>query len=261
MATTVTPIPTEFGQQDIVYKLKANPTPIEYVLPSRNTTAFSLLYFDKELGNRALRYATNQRSPFEDEQDQHSLIKPIIFVNGFLTVPKNNPVLQWFLSIHPLLGRSFEVVNKEKDAQSQLDFEEKQDEARGVLKSLSEVEIENAARILFGKGVSKKTLPEIKIEIRRLINKDPQAFLAIVDNPQVEHDSDVVRFFEEKLLTIKSGNAVHFNTKGSKSKMCTIPKGGNKYDIVAEFLKDIENEDALKTLKLELSEKLASKSE
>ena len=48
------------------------------------------MYFDErqEL-NRALRYARNQKSPFEDEQDGNAIVEPIVFEDGFLSVPKN----------------------------------------------------------------------------------------------------------------------------------------------------------------------------
>ena len=60
---------------DKTYKLKSNATPISFTLPSRNTTRFPLMYFDEEQNmNRALRYARNQKSPFEDEQDGNFLL-------------------------------------------------------------------------------------------------------------------------------------------------------------------------------------------
>ena len=40
------------------------------MLPTSNSRRSPLLWFDEERGeNRALRYASNQKSPFEDEQD------------------------------------------------------------------------------------------------------------------------------------------------------------------------------------------------
>ena len=51
---------------------------------------FPLLWFDEEKGeNRALRYARNQKSPFEDEQDGNAIVEPVIFEDGFLRVPRS----------------------------------------------------------------------------------------------------------------------------------------------------------------------------
>ncbi|NCX26843.1 MAG: GNAT family N-acetyltransferase, partial [Burkholderiaceae bacterium] len=46
-----------------------------------NTTARRLYHFDGKT-NRALRYARNQKSPFEDEQDGNFILEPIVFENG-----------------------------------------------------------------------------------------------------------------------------------------------------------------------------------
>ena len=65
---------------DKVYKLTRSAAPLSFMLPVRNSRRFPLLFFDEEKGtNRALRYARNQRSPFEDEQDGNAIIEAIIF--------------------------------------------------------------------------------------------------------------------------------------------------------------------------------------
>ena len=70
-----------------IYFLKNNRAPLTFVLQSRNSRRSPLLWFDEEKGiNRALRYARNQRSPFEDEQDDNAIVEPIMFENGKLSV-------------------------------------------------------------------------------------------------------------------------------------------------------------------------------
>ena len=80
------------------YRLKKDNSPLTFMLPTRNTKRYPLLWFDEETGvNRPLRYARNQKTPFEDEQDGNAIVEPIIFEDGMLYVPKNNQVLQKFL--------------------------------------------------------------------------------------------------------------------------------------------------------------------
>ncbi len=87
------------------YKLTQDRAPLSYTIPSRNTKRSALLYFDEETGtNRSLRYARNQKSIFEDEQDGNVILEPIIFEDGFLSVDKANQVLQKFFTFHPLIG-------------------------------------------------------------------------------------------------------------------------------------------------------------
>ena len=63
-----------------------------------------------------------KKSPFVDEQDGNAILEPIIFEDGFLRVSKTNQVLQEFLALSPNNGSKFEEVNKEKDAQKELEF-------------------------------------------------------------------------------------------------------------------------------------------
>ena len=94
------------------YKLKSEATPLNYMLSSRNSTRFPLLWFDEDKGiNRPLRYARNQKSPFEDEQDGNAILEPIVFEDGFLYVPKENQILQEFLSYHPQKDQVFQEVD------------------------------------------------------------------------------------------------------------------------------------------------------
>ena len=101
---------------DKVYKL-IHSSPLSFTIPSRSSRRFPLLWFDEVNNvNRPLRYAVNQKTPFEDEQDGNPLIEPVIFIDGMLSVARNNPVLQEFLYYHPMMGTVFAEVNYEKDA-------------------------------------------------------------------------------------------------------------------------------------------------
>ena len=99
---------------DKVYRLTKNNSPLSFMLPTRNTKRYPLLWFDEEKGiNKPLRYARNQNSPFEDEQDGSAIVEPIIFEDGMLHVPKNNQVLQKFLHYHPMKGLKYEEIDKQ----------------------------------------------------------------------------------------------------------------------------------------------------
>ena len=65
------------------YRLKNGQSPLAYMLSSRHSLRSPLLYFDEEAGiNRPLRYARNQKSPFEDEQDGNAILEPVVFEDG-----------------------------------------------------------------------------------------------------------------------------------------------------------------------------------
>ncbi len=101
--------------EDKAYKLTREVAPLSLILASRHTNRVPLLYFDEDTGvNRPLRYARNQNSPFQDEQDDNAILEPIVFEDGFLFVPRTNQVLQKFLSYHPGNGKIFVEINKRK---------------------------------------------------------------------------------------------------------------------------------------------------
>ena len=113
------------------YRLKGDKSPLSYMLSSRHSQRSPLLHFDEEQGNnRPLRYARNQKSPFEDEQDGNAILEPIVFEDGMLSVSKENQVLQKFLELHPSNGYVFEEINHERDAAVELEWVEFELEAQ-----------------------------------------------------------------------------------------------------------------------------------
>ena len=86
---------------DKVYKLKRDISPLSLTIPSRNTKRFPLLHFDGQY-NRPLRYAVNQKSPFEDEQDDNAILEPVIFVEWVSYLyPKTEPCITGVPSLPP----------------------------------------------------------------------------------------------------------------------------------------------------------------
>ncbi len=235
---------------DKIYKLKGDAAPLSYTIPSRNTRRFPLLWFDEENNvNRPLRYAVNQKTPFEDEQDGNAIVEPIVFENGFLQVPKNNPVLQQFLYYHPLNGRTFVEVDTEKDAVKEVEYLSAEVDALVQARQLSVEQLETVARVLFGKDPSRFTTAELKRDILVYAKKDPKGFINMLNDPMLKLQSNVHVFFDNKLLTFRNGQKeVWFNTVTNKKKMLTVPYGQDPYFTIAEFLKTDDGIDALKML-------------
>lgn len=246
MAKSTTPV-------DKVYRLKIG-NPLSYTLASRNHPRFPLMWFDEKNNiNRALRYATNQKSPFEDEQDGNAIIEPIIFEDGLLRVPKNNPVLQQFLFYHPLNGTIFTEVDKEKDAAEEVDDLNLEIEALVEARQLSLDQIETLTRVMFGKDPSTVSTAELKRDILVFAKRDPREFLNILNDPELKFQAKVRLFFENKLLILRNGDKeVWFNTATNKKKMLSVPFGEDPYEMVAHFLQSDEGIDSLKMLEATL---------
>jgi hypothetical protein len=238
---------------DKVYKLTIG-NPLSYSLASRNHPRFPLMWYDeKKNENRALRYAINQKSPFEDEQDGNAIIEPIMFEDGFLSVPRTNPSLQAFLHYHPLNGRVFVEVDEEKDAVYEVESLDLEIDALVEARKLSLQQLETLTRVMFGKDPSTISTAELKRDILVFAKNDPRGFLTVLNDPELQFQDKIRLFFGEKLLGMRNNDKeVWFNTPTNKKKMVSIPYGEDPYDIVAGFLQSDEGIDALKMLEANL---------
>jgi len=239
---------------DKIYKLKSNGTPISFTLPSRNTSRFQLLYFDEENNtNRALRYARNQKSPFEDEQDGNFILEPVIFDNGFLNVPRTNPVLQQFLHYHPMNGTVFVEVDKTIDAAKEVEDLNFEVDALIEARQLSIEQLEVVSRVMFQKDVTTVSTAELRRDVLIYAKKEPRSFLEILNDPLLKLQSNVQLFFSHNLLQFRNGEReVWYNTKSNKKKMMSIPFGEDPYETVALFLKSDDGLEVLKFLEISL---------
>ena len=237
---------------DKTYKLKSNATPISFTLPSRNTTRFPLLYFDEENNvNRPLRYARNQKSPFEDEQDGNFLLEPIIFDDGFLSVPRTNPVLQQFLHYHPLNGSAFIEVDKTIDAAKEVEMLNFEVDALIGARQLTIEQLEVVSRVMFQKDVTNISTAELRRDVLIYAKREPKSFLDILNDPLLKLQSNVQMFFSSNILQFRNGQReVWFNTKSNKKKMMGIPFGEDPFETVALFLKTDEGIEVLKFLEI-----------
>ena len=231
---------------DKIYRLRRGIAPLSYILPSRNSHRHPLMYFDGT-SNRALRYSPNQKTPFEDEQDKNVILEPIIFENGFLRVPKNNPVLQWFLEIHPDNGRKFEVVNNERDAESELEVINYEVDALIAAKTLGLSELERIGRVILGKDVTKMSTAELKRDVLVYARNNPKEFLNTLNDPMTNMTATVALMFDKGLLSYRAGKDVHFNLPNNKKRMLTVPYGESRDYIVASYL---QSDEGLETFKL-----------
>lgn len=238
---------------DKVYRLK-NGSPLAYTLASRNHPRFPLMWYDEEKNvNRALRYCVNQKSPFEDEQDGNAILEPIIFADGFLSVPKQNPALQLFLFYHPMNGNVFVEVDKAKDAAQEVDELNLEVDALIEAKSLSIDQIEMLTRVMFGKDPTLISSAELKRDMLIFAKRNPAEFLKVLNDPELKYQAKITMFFEAKLLQLRNnGKEVWYNTGTNKKKMLSVPFEADPMDVVGHFLKTDEGIDSLRMLEATL---------
>ena len=241
---------------DKVYRLTRGHAPLSLMIPARSTRRTPLLYFDEEKGeNRELRYAKNQRSVFVDEQDGNILMEAIVFEDGFLSVPKNNQVLQKFLELHPLNGRKFEEVDTEREARQEMEDLNLEVDALIEARNLTVSQMETVGRILFDEDVSLVTTAELKRDILIFARKYPDTFLNAVNDPDLKLNSKVKLFFDKGLLSFRpKKREIYFSLASNRKKMASVPFGEDHVSFLSAYFQSDEGIDTLKYLENNLDE-------
>jgi len=239
--------------KDRVYILKGSSSPLTYVLPSRHTRRFPLLHFDGT-SNRALRYASNQKSVFEDEQDQNPILEPVMFTDGVLNVPKTNPVLVKFLELHPLNSVTFEEFNPEKEAADEIEELDIELDAQLAARNLSIEQLEHVCRVVMGHAVDKMTTPELKRDVLIYARNNPKEFLSLVNDPALAVMSLASKALSEGIIVTKNnGRDLYYNLPNNKKKIASVPVNETAEGYLSYFMDIEEGRELLELVKLKLS--------
>ena len=107
MSKTKQKLAPEWEIKDRTYFLTNNVSPLTYTLGTRHSRRYPLLHFDESTGEqREIRYATNQKTVFVDEQKGNATLSHIVFTDGILEVSKQQQALQKLMSIyHPQVNK------------------------------------------------------------------------------------------------------------------------------------------------------------
>jgi len=231
------------------YRLLNGRRPLSYTIPSRNSSRSPLLWFDEEQGiNRPLRYARNQKSPFEDEQDGNAILEPVVFEDGMLMVERSNQALQEFLHYHPQNGMVFEEINREYDAAKELEAATVELDAQVMAMELPLEKMITVCRVFLGNAVDRMTTPELKRDLLMFAKTQPVELVDIINDPMLDLQDLVMNLFEAKLIKFsKSKKEVWYNLKSNKKKMMTIPHNTDPYYMVGTYL---QSDDGLEMFKL-----------
>jgi hypothetical protein len=223
--------------KDRIYVLKDGTEPISFMLQSRGGKRNPLLYFDETKGiNRSIRYSSNQKTPFVDEQDEHVVVEPIIFEDGMLRVDKTNVILQEFLKCHPGNGKIFIEFDPEKAADEDIEMVNQEVDALIAAKEMSIDKCEEILRDIIGDRVSQMTSKEVRRDILVYARTNPYEFLTLSGDPSVRIKNNIAKFFELRVIQMRNQDRdVFFNLPNDKKKMMSIPEGVDKFTHLFEY--------------------------
>jgi hypothetical protein len=241
--------PTAWEIKDRVYLLKGNKTPLLFTVPAKHSRAKALLWFDEEKGiQRELRYATNQNSPFVDEQKGQVTLGHIFFRDGKLMVPKQKQNLQKLLSLyHPMKNRQFFEKDDQMDAEVDLNYLETEIEALKIASTLDIDDAEAILRVETGTNVSSLTSKEIKRDIIVFARNNPAQFLELMQDEDIHLKNIAMKAVKLKVIKMSPDGRAFLWEKNSK-KIMGIPFDQDPYPAIADWFKTDEGMEVLESI-------------
>jgi len=239
--------------KDRTYILKGDLKPLTYRLQGKSRKRTPLVYFDEEKGyNRELRYATNQKSPFTDEQDDNVLLGHIVFYRGVLQVPKNDQVLQKMLSLyHPLKDSRYFEYSAVEEAKDDLDILDLQVEAMVMAKQMDIDTAEAIMRVEVGSEVSKMSSKELKRDLMIFANENPEIFIELANDENVQLRNFGIVACESEIINLSQDQRT-FTWASNGRKLMNVPFDENPYSALAAWFKTDEGVEVYKSIQKKL---------
>ena len=239
--------------KDRFYYLKGNKSPLTLTIPSKHTKKHSLLYFDeKTKAQRELRYATNQDSPFVDEQKGECTMGHIRFTEGNLTVKKQQQNLQKLLSLyHPLKGRIYEEFSAVQEATDDLDILDLQIDALNAARNMDIDQAEAILRVELGSKVDQMSSAELKRDLYMFARNNPVLFLELINDDNVMLRNLAIKASEMGVIKLSQDQRT-FAWGSNGKKLMTVPFDENPYSAFAAFLKTDEGVEVFKSIEKKL---------
>ena len=234
--------------KDRTYTLNGNQTPLTYMIQSRN-----IFYFDEEQKTqRELKYTTNQTTPFVDEFKGEARLAHITFEDGVLKVPREEQTLQKLLSLyHPGLNSTYVEFNPLEIARDELADIELEIEALNLAKDLDIDHVEAILRVEHGSSINDLTSKELKRDALLMAKNNPQLFLDLAKDDNVELRNFGIKAVEAGLLNLSSDNR-SFTWGKNKRKVMTVPFDEHPYSALAVFFKTDEGLEIYKNIEKRL---------
>jgi len=235
--------------KDRYYHLLNGNSPLTFRINSRHSMRKPLMYFDEEKGyNRELRYATNMKSPFVDEQVGSVTLGHIVFEDGVLMVPKSDIALQKMLSLyHPNRNKLYSEKDDVQEAVEDLDYLELEVEAMNTAINMDVDQAEAILRVEIGSRVSKMSSKELKRDLMLLARENPELFLDLANDENVGLRNFGIIAVEAGVLKLSQDQRT-FSWASNDRKLMNVPFDENPYSALAAWFKTDEGVEVYKTI-------------
>jgi len=253
-STPVQPTEPKWEIKDRSYYLAGNNEPLTFRLKAKHSRLKPLLYFDEDQGiQKEIRYATNQQSPFVEDQKGEVTLDQIVFENGILVVPKQKQNLQKLLSLfHPDLNKKYYEFDAQEEAKDELEDLELEFEAISNARTMDIDQAEAILRVEKGSEVSSMSSKEIKRDLYIFAKSNPSLFIELANDENVHLRNVAIKATESGIISLSGDNRT-FNWASNNRKLMTVPFDENPYSAMAAFFKTDEGIEVLKSIEKKIN--------
>ena len=239
--------------KDRTYILSGIKQPLVFTIPGRHSRKRPLLWWDEEQQiQRELRYATNQNSPFVDEQKGQITLGRIVFRNGSLFVPSRMQNLQKLLSLyHPLKDKMYYEHDAQVVATDQLEVINLEVDALIAAKQLTVEEAEAILRVEYGNAVSQMTSKEIQRDILLFAKHRSDLFLRLMQDDDVHLRNFAIKAVEANIIKLAQDNR-SFQWASNGRKLFEVPFEEHPYSAISAWFKTDDGLEVVKAIEKRL---------
>lgn len=241
-------------RKDRIYKLIGDGEPPYRQIRTRHISRAALLIFDDKAGyQRELRYATNQKSPFVDEQDGFTKVSHIGIQEGILEVPAHQLSTQHFLHVHPDNQTNGGIVFYEfnPDALAEEENKRTDDEVDALIavKQLTDNEIEFISFTEFGERAFSDSIKILNRELYKISKENPSRIIDLINNKHVMNRGLAGKAIYHNVLKLADNDRT---VKWGSKKIAGIPVNKTPTEAIADYLLTDEGHE----VKIKLLEKV-----
>jgi|TARA_Y100000033_G_scaffold9689_1_gene8793 hypothetical protein len=230
------------------YVLKNGKRPLSYSIRARG-----MYYFDEEKGyEREIQLTRNQNTVFVDEFKGDVRPARIVFRNGYISVPKEQVIMQKMLSLyHPSKDKLYVELQPKAQAASELTNINIELDAMIAAREMDIDMVEAIMRTEIGSRVTEMTSKELKRDVLVFAKNNPKLFLNLMSDENIHLRNLGIKACEQHIIQL-SGDQRTFTWGSTGRKLLNVPFEEHPYSALAAWFKTDEGMEVLKSVEKQL---------